>query len=159
MSEIQFFIGESGFEWIPVEQCYKLLDFFMNLNVRVHPHPHMFWKMLNKSWKNGNQKILEIIYFGISYCILPHGKITKHNRKCWVLLYEFLAETRLTVYRRLDILMHRWTPSQGQRDFLWLWPLRTCFSLIKPCWYENVPHGKCSSCIEVWLWLSMSTSW
>ena len=32
-----------------------------------------------------------------------HGDLVRKNRKMLVLLYEFPAETRLTVYRRLDI--------------------------------------------------------
>ena len=35
---------------------------------------------------------------------LPMKEILRMNYECGDLLYEFLAETRLTVYRRLDIL-------------------------------------------------------
>ena len=42
--------------------------------------------------------------------------ILGENEKCWCLLYEFLAETRLTVYRRLEILNRDQLVQPGTRE-------------------------------------------
>ena len=55
-----------------------------------------------------NAEILETsqeidLHQEVIYLMPSHGGVVREDRKMLVLLYEFPAETRLTVYRRLDI--------------------------------------------------------
>ena len=45
-----------------------------------------------------------------------HGDLVRETRKMLVLLYEFPAETRLTVYRRLNILNRIELAGPGTRE-------------------------------------------
>ena len=48
----------------------------------------------------------------------PCGGILEMSGKFWFLLYEFPAETRLTVYRRLEILNRDELAGPGTREHL-----------------------------------------
>ena len=86
-------------------------------------------KMLKKWWNfrifmkisNKNSWISKFIFEE-----LPMEEISRIIYKWGDLLYEFPAETRLTVYRRLDILNRIELAGPGTREHLWILSSRLC---------------------------------